>query len=83
MEEEASIEAEIEDICKDITDAEKSIEIAEMSMNDMEQETMEMSVNQDISILQEKRENVTKKLGTLPEKKNSLSGTWPKYDQKS
>ena len=68
MEEEASMEAEIEDICKEITGAEKSIEIAEMSMNDMEQETMEMSVNQDISILQEKRENVGRKLEEEKEK---------------
>ena len=68
MEEEASMEAEIEDICKEITVAEKSIQIAEMSMNDMEQETMEMSVNQDISILQEKRENVGRKLEEEKEK---------------
>ena len=68
MEEEASLEAGIEDICKEITEAEKSIEIAEMSMNDMEQETLEMSVNQDISILQEKRENVTRKLEEEKEK---------------
>merc|ERR1719495_1372114 len=62
MEEEAGMEAEIEDVTREINETQKSIDIAETTVNEMEHQKLEISVNQDISIMQEKRENVSKKL---------------------
>jgi len=62
MEEESGMEAEIEDVSRDINETQHSINIAETTVNDMEHQTLEISVNQDISIMQEKRDNVGKQL---------------------
>ena len=68
MEEEASMEAEIEDITREINETKDSLDAAEHSVNDMAHERLEMSVSQDISIMQEKRDNVNKKLEEEKEK---------------
>merc|ERR1719325_130496 len=62
MEEEAVMEAEIEDISRVINETQGSLDAAESSVTEMEHEKLEMSVNQDISIMQEKRDTVTRKL---------------------
>jgi len=68
MEEEASLEAEIEDICRDINETKESFDAAEISVSDMTHERMEMNINQDISIMQEKKDNVSRKLEHEKEK---------------
>ena len=62
MEEEAVMEAEMEDISRVINETQGSLDAAESSVTEMEHEKLEMSVNQDISIMQEKRDTVTRKL---------------------
>eukprot|EP00092_Neocalanus_flemingeri_P010758 GFUD01011587.1.p1 GENE.GFUD01011587.1~~GFUD01011587.1.p1 ORF type:complete len:833 (-),score=197.09 GFUD01011587.1:64-2562(-) len=62
MEVEAEIEAEIEDVSWEVNDTQQSIDFAENTVNEMEHQKLEISVNQDISIMQEKRENVGKQL---------------------
>jgi len=62
MEEEAGMEAEIEDVSREINETQQSFDIAENTVNEMEHQRLEISVNQDISIMQEKRENVGKQL---------------------
>ena len=68
MEEEAGMEAEIEDISREINDTEESLNAAENTVSEIEHEKLEISVNQDISIMQEKRENINKKLAEEKEK---------------
>merc|ERR1719341_534828 len=62
MEEEAVLEAAIEDVSREINETQDSRFAAESSMTEMEHEKLEMSVNQDISIMQEKRDIVGRKL---------------------
>lgn len=72
MEEEAGMEAEIEDVSREINETQQSINIAETTVNEMEHQKLEMSVNQDISIMQEKRDNVAKQLEREKEKLTDL-----------
>ena len=69
MEEEAGLEAEMEDVTKEINDTLGSLNAAENTVSEIEHETLEMSVNQDISMMQERREMVTRKV--------ILSSDWP------
>lgn len=62
MEEEAGMEAGIEDVSREINETQQSIGLAEKTVNEMEHQKLEISVNQDISIMQERRENVGKQL---------------------
>ena len=68
MEEEAVLEAAIEDVSREINETQDSRFAAESSMTEMEHEKLEMSVNQDISIMQEKRDIVGRKLEEEKEK---------------
>ena len=68
MEEEAVLEAEMEDVSRVINETQESRVAAESSMSEMEHEKLEMSVNQDISIMQEKRDSVGRKLEEEKEK---------------
>ena len=68
MEEEAVLEAAIEDVSREINETQDSRVAAESSMTEMEHEKLEMSVNQDISIMQEKRDIVGRKLEEEKEK---------------
>ena len=62
MEEEASLEAEIEDVSMVISKTHKNLESAENIVSEMELQKAEISVSQDVSILQERRETVASKL---------------------
>ena len=62
MEEEASLEAEIEDVSMVISKTQKNLESAENIVSEMELQKAEISVSQDVSILQERRETVASKL---------------------
>ena len=68
MEEEAVLEAAIEDVSREINETLDSRVAAESSMTEMEHEKLEMSVNQDLSIMQEKRDIVSRKLEEEKEK---------------
>ena len=68
MEEEAVLEAAMEDVSREINETQESRVAAESSMSEMEHEKLEMSVNQDISIMQEKRDSVGRKLEEEKEK---------------
>ena len=72
MEEEAGMEAEIEDVSREVNETQQSIDIAETTVNEMEHQKLEISVNQDISIMQEKRDNVGKQLEREKEKLTDL-----------
>ncbi len=62
MEEEAGLEAAMEDVSREINETQESRVAAESSMSEMEHETLEIAVNQDISIIQDKRDSVDRKL---------------------
>ena len=68
MEEEAVLEAAMEDVSREINETQESRVAAESSMSEIEHEKLEMSVNQDISIMQEKRDTIGRKLEAEKEK---------------
>ena len=72
MEVEASMEVEIEDVTREINQTTQSLEAVEATVNEMEAERLEMSVNQDLSLMQEKKETVSRKLEEEKEKLSEL-----------
>ena len=62
MEEEAGMEADMEDVSIMINKTAGELDLAETTVCEMEHQKLEMSINQDISILEEKRESVASKL---------------------
>ena len=56
MEEEAVLEAAMEDVSREINETQKSRVAAEGCMSEMEHERLEIAVNKDISIIQDKME---------------------------
>jgi hypothetical protein len=72
MEEEAHLEAEIEDVSMVINKTQSELDAAETTVSEMELQKAEISVNQDISILQERRETVAGQLAAEKRKLNEL-----------
>jgi len=72
MEEEAGLEAEIEEVSMAINKTQEELQAAESTVHEMEHQKAEISINQDISILQERRENVAVKLETEKQKLQEL-----------
>ena len=68
MEEEASLEAEMEDVSRVINETQGSLEAAEVTVGEMERSRLEMSHSGELESMQGRREEVTRKLEREKEK---------------
>ena len=66
------MEVEMEDVTREINQTQQSLEAVETTVNEIEAERLEMSGNQDLSMMQEKRETVSRKLEEEKEKLSEL-----------
>jgi len=72
MEEEAQMEAEIEEVSMVMNNTQKELDTAETVVSEMELQKAEITINQDVSILQERRETVASKLEAEKQKLGDL-----------
>merc|ERR550534_533325 len=72
MEEEAQMEAEIEEASMVMYNTQKELDTAETVVSEMELQKAEITINQDVSILQERKETVASKLEAEKQKLGEL-----------
>merc|ERR550534_894401 len=72
MEEEAQLEAEMEEVSMFMNTTQKELDTAETVVSEMELQKAEININQDVSILQEKKETVASKLEAEKQKLGEL-----------
>merc|ERR550534_681165 len=72
MEEEAQLEAEMEEVSMFMNTTQKELDTAETVVSEMELQKAEITINQDVSILQEKKETVASKLEAEKQKLGEL-----------
>merc|ERR1719220_2142214 len=72
MEEEAQLEAEMEEVSMLMNTTQKELDTAETVVSEMELQKAEITINQDVSILQEKKETVASKLEAEKQKLGEL-----------
>merc|ERR550534_1515169 len=72
MEEEAQMEAEIEEVSMVMYNTQKELDTAETVVSEMELQKAEITINQDVSILQERKETVASKLEAEKQKLGEL-----------
>ena len=75
MEGEAGLEAEVEDVTREIGEAEQSFTAAERSLSEMAAAELEMSADQNLWVLQEERGAVADRLDREKEKLSQLEET--------
>jgi len=72
MEEEAQMEAEMEEVSMVMNNTQKELDTAETVVSEMELQKAEITINQDVSILQERKETVASKLEAEKQKLGEL-----------
>merc|ERR1719220_876860 len=72
MEEEAQLEAEMEEVSMLMNTTQKELDTAETVVSEMELQKAEITINQDVSILQEKKETVASRLEAEKQKLGEL-----------